>query len=369
MKHISEYRNPEVVKRLAEKIEEVSNDRLGRSQNDINCLTFMEVCGTHTMAIARFGIRQLLPKNVRLISGPGCPVCVTPNRYLDHAIAIGRLNNVILTTFGDMTRVPGSTSSLEKEKAAGRKIETVYSPLDSLDLARKNPDKEIVFLSVGFETTIPTIASTLIMAKNEGLKNFSILTSNKVVPPALAALAQGELKLNGLLLPGHVSTIIGANAYKPVVEVFKIPCSIAGFEPTDIMASILDLVEQNVSGTPKLSIDYKRVVTPEGNIKAQAAISEVFEPCDAEWRGIGIIPGSGLRVKDSLKHFDAANKFEVIVEETREDKGCICGLILQGMKNPSECPLFGKKCKPENPVGACMVSSEGTCAAWYKYER
>jgi len=358
MKYISEFRNIKAIKNLSLKIQKTSKD---------HNLTFMEVCGTHTMAIARFGIKELLPGNIKLLSGPGCPVCVTPNRYLDHAIAIGRQENVTITTFGDMMRVPGSTTSLEKEKAEGRDIRIVYSPLDALELAKKNPDKEVVFLSVGFETTVPTIASTLIMAKRDNVKNFSILTANKVVPPALEALLGGDLGLNGFILPGHVSTIIGAKAYQPVINDYKVPCSIAGFEPTDILESILDLIEQNIANEPKLSIEYTRAVTMEGNTKAQAAIYEVFEATDAEWRGVGVIPGSGLKLNKAFGNFDASTRFNVTIEETKEVKGCICGSILQGLKTPKDCPLFGSACTPENPVGACMVSSEGTCAAWFRY--
>lgn len=358
MKHITEYRDANAVKALSNRIADVAGDRQ---------LTFMEVCGTHTMAIARFGIKQLLPQGIRLLSGPGCPVCVTPNRYIDHAIALSRLKGVIITTFGDMVRIPGSTSSLEKEKAAGRDIRIVYSPIDAIETASLHPDKEIVFLSVGFETTIPTIASTLIMAKKRDIKNLSTLTANKVVPPALEALLQGDLNLDGFILPGHVSTIIGGKAYESTFEKFSVPCSIAGFEPTDIMEAILDLTEQSLSDKPELSIRYRRAVTMDGNPKALEIMNEVFEPADANWRGIGVIPGSGLKLRSTFKKFDASSKFNVTVEETLEEPDCICGTILQGLSSPNDCPLFGSKCRPESPVGACMVSSEGTCAAWYKY--
>lgn len=358
MKFLDEYRNPEAVRAIAEKIRDSSEGRR---------LKFMEVCGTHTMAITRFGIRSLLPENIRLISGPGCPVCVTPNAYVDHAIAIGRLPDTIITTFGDMMRVPGSSSSLEKEKSNGGDIRIVYSPLDALEIARSNPDKEIIFLSVGFETTTPATASCILMAKSEGLKNISFLTANKVVPPALTALLSGKLNLHGFLLPGHVSTIIGGKAYEPIVEKYRIPCSVAGFEPTDILTSILYLTEQNISGTPKLEIDYKRAVNRDGNLKAWGIVNEVFEQCDAEWRGIGTIPASGLRLKECFTAFNAAKKFDVVAERTRTEDSCICGTILQGLADPNDCPLYGKKCTPEMPVGACMVSSEGTCAAHYKY--
>lgn len=356
MKYISEFRDRRLVEALAEKIRAAAKD--------VQC-TFMEVCGTHTMAIARFGIKELLPNTIRLLSGPGCPVCVTPNSYLDHAIALSRLPKVIVATFGDMMRVPASSSSLEKEKASGRDIRIVYSPLDTIELAEKNPDKEIIFLSVGFETTVPTIASTLMMARDRSITNLSVLTANKVVPPALEALLAGKRGLDGFILPGHVSTIIGAKAYEKIIG--RIACSIAGFEPTDIMEAILNLTEHKLSGTPQLSIKYRRSVTYDGNLKAQSIMAEAFEPTDSCWRGIGTISGSGLAFKAAFERFDAAKRFDVAVEETREESGCICGSILQGLGNPDDCPLFRKRCTPENPVGACMVSGEGTCAAWYKY--
>lgn len=358
MKYVTEFRNVRAIRSLSHQIESASTGAE---------LTFMEVCGTHTMAIARFGIRQLLRENIRLLSGPGCPVCVTPNEYLDTAIALARQKNVIITTFGDMMRVPGSTSSLEKEKATGREVQIVYSPIDALDIAENNKGKEVIFLSVGFETTVPVIAVTLMMAINRGIMNFSVLTANKVVPPALEALLQNERKLDGFILPGHVSTIIGAKAYNKLVSKHHIPCCITGFEPTDILESILDLIKQNTEHKPNLQIQYKRVVTIDGNMKAQKLIKEVFRPVDANWRGIGVIKNSGLELNPSFVKFDASKKFTVKVEETREEKGCICGQILQGLASPHECPLFGGMCTPEDPVGACMVSSEGTCAAWYKY--
>lgn len=358
MKYITEYRQIDAIKALSNKIGDVASGHR---------LTFMEVCGTHTMAIARFGIKELLPPDIRLLSGPGCPVCVTPNRYIDHAIALSRLEDTTITTFGDMVRVPGSSSSLERERADGSDINIVYSPLDALDSAGLNSSKEVIFLSVGFETTIPTVASTLIMAKKRGIDNFSILSANKVVPPALEALLGGDLNLDGFILPVHVSTIIGGKVYEPVVNKYRIPSSIAGFEPTDILESILELTEQNLSDNPHLSIQYRRAVSIEGNIKAQQLINEVFEPTDAEWRGIGTIPLSGLKLRDLFKKFDASTKFGVDIEETRVETGCICGKILQGLCDPKDCPLFGNRCRPESPVGACMVSSEGTCAAWYRY--
>jgi hydrogenase expression/formation protein HypD len=268
-----------------------------------------------------------------------------------------------------MMRVPGSSSSLERERSNGRDIRVVYSPLDILDIATKNPSKEVIFLSVGFETTTPTVAATIKQVVKEGLDNISFLTANKLVPPALEALLNGKTKLDGFLLPGHVSTIIGGKAYLPIINKYKIPSSIAGFEPVDIMGAILELTKQAISGEAYLSIEYSRAVTMDGNTKAQRIMEEVFEPIDAKWRGIGVIEKSGLKIRDEYTNLDAALKFSVQVEETKEDKGCICGEILQGLKDPPECPLFGKRCTPKDPVGACMVSQEGTCAAWYKYRR
>lgn len=358
MKYISEYRNKELALALAHKIAETAGS---------HPMTFMEVCGTHTMAIARFGIRQLLPKTIRLLSGPGCPVCVTPNDYLDRAIALSRRPNTIVTTFGDMMKVPGSTSSLYREHAAGGDIRMVYSTIDALKIARENPDHSVVFLGVGFETTAPTIAASILQAEKENLKNYFVLSSNKVVPPALTALLQGDLKLDGFILPGHVSTIIGANAYHELAEKHTLAMAITGFEPTDILSGILSLVEQVATDHNELAISYRRAVNMEGNSIAIDILNNVFEPVDANWRGIGIIAGSGLKIREGYKAFDASVMIPVDVEQTIEPKGCICGNILTGTKTPRECPLFGNICTPDSPVGACMVSSEGTCAAWFKY--
>ncbi len=358
MKYISEYRDPRKARALADSIQKKAGTRE---------MTFMEVCGTHTMALARFGIRELLPKNIKLISGPGCPVCVTPNGYLDHAIALAKRDDITILTFGDMVRVPGSTSSLERERAEGCDIRVVYSTLDALELARKSPDREFVFLGVGFETTTPTIAASVMMAEREGMKNYSVLSANKVVPPALKALLTGPIKLDGFLLPGHVSAIIGAAVYRPILEGAELAGVVAGFEPLDMLEAIDELVGQIADGRPTLHTSYTRAVHEEPNKRAMGALNEVFEICDADWRGIGTIPESGLAIRDQFARFDALKRFEVEVEPTIEPKGCICGKILVGEALPSECPLFGKKCLPENPVGACMVSSEGTCAAYFKY--
>lgn len=358
MKYISEYRNREKAAAIAKAIAESAGNR---------SMTIMEVCGTHTMAIARFGLRSLLPKNINLISGPGCPVCVTPNEYLDRAIAISRLCDVITCTFGDMIKVPGSSTSLECERASGRDIRIVYSTLDALDIARKYPDKRIVFLGVGFETTSPTIAASILMAADENLQNYSVLSANKVVPPALEALLAGPARIDGFILPGHVSTVIGSDSYKRIFDLHPAACAIAGFEPLDILDAIREIAMQISSGGPRLHNSYRRAVSAEGNAKAKAVMSDVFEPCDATWRGIGTIPASGLRIRNAYSRFDAARVFDVTVERTAEPKGCRCGDILTGRIRPSDCTLFGGACTPEHPVGACMVSSEGTCAVYHRY--
>lgn len=358
MKHITEYRDREKAQALAQRIVATAGDR---------SMTFMEVCGTHTMSLARYGIRSLLPTNIRLISGPGCPVCVTPNRYLDHAVALARVPGVTLCTFGDMMKVPGSSTSLDHEHATGRDIRIVYSTLDALEITRYHPDRQVVFLGVGFETTAPTIAAAIRTAAAEDLKNFSVLTAHKVVPPALAALLAGPVELDGFLLPGHVSTIIGAKAYRPLLEHSRKGGVIAGFEPVDMLQAILELVRQKAEEMPALHTSYVRAVSEEGNLKAQALLEEIFEPCDVGWRGIGTIPASGLGIRAPYRDFDAAVRFDVEIEPEASAAGCRCGEVLTGRATPNQCPLFGKSCTPGHPVGACMVSGEGTCAASFKY--
>jgi len=361
MNYQDEFRQKELVQGLAERIRRLVSG-CGRT------MTFMEVCGTHTMAIYRFGLRSLLPPEIRLISGPGCPVCVTPNDYLDRAIAICRLPEVITVTFGDMMRVPGSTSSLLEERAKGADIRIVYSPLDAVAIAAKNRDKKVVFLGVGFETTAPTIAGSILTAKAQGLANYFVLAANKTIPiPMQVLAADPEISIDGYICPAHVSAIIGADAYKPLAENCHTPCVITGFEPADMLQGILMLAGQTLSGESRVEIQYSRVVRPEGNLKAQAMLEQMFSPCDVAWRGIGLIPGSGLRIRDEYSSFDAAKMIQVAVEPTKEHPGCSCGEILKGKMQPIECALFGNICTPESPVGACMVSSEGSCAAAYKY--
>lgn len=330
--------------------------------------TLMEVCGTHTVAIARNGIRDLMPEGLRLASGPGCPVCVTCNRDIDTVIALARIPNVTITTFGDMTRVPGSTSSLLAEQAAGRSVEIVYSPLDALAFAKAHPEREVVFVGVGFETTTPLVAMAIKRARAMGLSNFTVFAAHKNMPGALELLVgDPTLELDALILPGHVSTIIGAEPYRFLAEKYGIPGVITGFEPVDVLQGIAMLVRQLHEGRAEIEIAYARGVMPEGNPVALAAIDEVFETCTATWRGLGDIPGSGYRIRDEFANFDAVRRFEPDVEPTRDPKGCRCGDVLRARIAPNECPLFRTVCTPENPVGPCMVSSEGSCAAYYRY--
>lgn len=330
--------------------------------------TLMEVCGTHTVAIARNGIRGLMPEGVRLASGPGCPVCVTSNHDIDKVIALARVPEVTIATFGDMTRVPGSTSSLLAEQAAGRSVEIVYSPLDALRLAQENPTRQIVFVGVGFETTTPLVAMAIKRARAMGLTNFTVYGAHKNMPGALEVIINDPaLKLDALILPGHVSTIVGAEPYRFLAEKYGIPGVITGFEPVDVLQGIAMIMRQLHEGRAEIEIAYARGVMPEGNLVALAAIDEVFETCSATWRGLGEIPGSGYRIREEFSDFDAMRRFQPDVEEVREHKGCRCGDVLRGIMAPSECPLFRKVCTPENPVGPCMVSSEGSCAAYYRY--
>ncbi len=360
MKYIDEFRDKSIVKNLAGQIAGFS----GRSIN------LMEVCGTHTMAIFRSGIKQLLPKNINLISGPGCPVCVTSQSDIDCMLALASTKNTIITTFGDMLKVPGTKSSLEKERSVGCDIRPVYSPIDALEIARKNKNKEIIFLAVGFETTSPVIASVVHDCRQQKLKNFSIYCCHKLIPPAMAALLEArEIKIDGFLCPGHVSSIIGTKAYEFIAQKFKIPCVVSGFEPVDILETILMLLKQTEKKAASVEIQYKRAVHPQGNIPAQEMLKRVFLPCDADWRGLGIIPKSGLKLNPDYAAFDARTKFQIKTVKATEPKNCLCGEVLRGVKTPAQCKLFAKTCNPENPYGPCMVSSEGTCSAWYKYNR
>ena len=331
----------------------------------------MEVCGTHTVAIFRQGVRELLPDGLSLISGPGCPVCVTAVEDIEKAMEISRKENVIFTTFGDMMRVPGIKKNLSETKAEGADIRVLYSPIDALKIASENKDKKIVFFATGFETTSPSVAATLFEAEKRGISNFYIYSVHKLVPPALdALLGSGEVKIDGFILPGHVSTIIGSKPYNFITEKYLKPSVITGFEAGDILQGINMLLEQIASNRAEVEIQYKKVVREEGNPKAVALINEYFEPCDAYWRGIGTIPLSGLKLREKYKHRDINSVIKIetlFISGPQEPKGCSCGEILKGMKTPDECPLFAGVCTPESPVGACMVSTEGSCAAYYKY--
>ncbi|MDD5482346.1 MAG: hydrogenase formation protein HypD [Kiritimatiellae bacterium] len=331
----------------------------------------MEVCGTHTVTACRSGLRALLPDNLALLSGPGCPVCVTPADFIDRAILLARRPDAVIATFGDLLRVPGSLGALELEKAKGSRVRIVYSALDALELAAKNGERKVIFLAVGFETTAPGIAWVVRQAAERGVKNFSILGALKTMPAAMAALlSAGDADIDGFLCPGHVSSIIGTHPYEFIGRDYQRPCVIAGFEPLDMVLAIEMLLEQIVSGRAKVRNGYRRAVGAEGNRPARAIIAEVFAPADAEWRGLGLVPGSGLKLKKRFKNHDAETLFPGLdVPPGVDDPECLCGAILRGRAVPSACPLFGRKCTPSSPVGACMVSAEGACAAYYKYCR
>ena len=363
MKFQDEFRDRALVQNMAANIRRMA----ARLPAPVN---FMEVCGTHTMSIYQYGIRSLLPENVRLISGPGCPVCVTPIGYVDKAVACNADSTNIVTTFGDMLRVPGSRSSLMEERAKGADVRIVYSPLDAVTLAKNNPERRVIFLGVGFETTTPAIAAAILAASAAGLANFSVLASHKTIPIPMELLTSDpELGLSGYLCPAHVSTVIGGYAYKPLAENYHIPCVVTGFEPADVMQGIEMLLAQILAGESKVEIQYSRAVSWEGNPKARAVIDQVFEPCDTDWRGLGVLPGTGMAIRSEFALFDAEKVLQLDVPEAVENPACLCGEILKGKLAPFDCPLFSTVCTPESPVGACMVSSEGTCAAAYKYGR
>ena len=357
MKYVDEYRKKELILSIAEKLKAISTQEL----------VLMEVCGGHTMAIHRFGLHSLLPSNIHLISGPGCPVCVSGQHFIDTAMAYSKLPGVIITTYGDLIRVPGSYTSLEKERANGSDIRIVYSVLESLDIAKNNPEKKVVFLGIGFETTAPATAAAILQAKQENILNFFVLSAHKVMPPVMKALVEEGVKIDGFIAPGHVSAITGTAIFDELASECGLGVVVSGFEPVDMMQAILMLVMQIESGKQRVEVQYQRVVHPEGNKTAQRMLEEVFELRDDQWRGLGMIPKSGLKIREELKAFDAEVQFDVEIPASTEPKGCICGQILRGLKTPIDCPLFGKKCTPSDPIGACMVSGEGTCATYYKY--
>jgi len=356
------YSDPAAMAGLLEELRREA-DRLRRR------VTLMEVCGTHTHSVAGAGLRRLMPDRVRLISGPGCPVCVTPVDYLDRALALAALPDIVICTFGDLMRVPSSTINLERARAEGARIEIVYSPRDALELARSNPDQRVIFLAVGFETTVPTIAGALAEAEAEGVSNFMILPGNKTMPQVMRVLVDDpELEVDGFLLPGHVSVITGWKLFEFLTEDFGVSGVVAGFMPTDVAQGVIALVRQAADGRHEIENVYGRAVTAEGNTHARDLVDRFFEPSDEVWRGFGAVPGSGLGLRREYDHRNAA-LIQVAVPRPAEPVGCRCGDVLRGVIDPPECPLFDAGCDPDSAIGACMVSSEGTCAAWYRHER
>lgn len=357
MRYIDEYRDPGVLRGQLEEI-----GRFGFHAS------FMEVCGTHTMAISRAGLRPLLAERVDLVSGPGCPVCVTSEADIGRAIALAGREGVTLATFGDMMRVPGPRGTLSEAASQGAAVKVVYSPLEALRMAREDPGRKVVFLGVGFETTAPAVAASVMTAKRDGVGNYFVLSLHKLVPPALRALVEmKDFSIDGFLLPGHVSSIIGSRAYAFLAEEYGIPCVIAGFEAADILRAVSLLMKMKREGSPSVVIEYSRAVKPEGNPKAREIMERVFEPADAEWRGLGTIPASGLVMREEFQAHDAGT-WEVDVPALPRDSGCRCGDVLCGKIKPMGCPLFARVCTPESPVGPCMVSTEGTCASYYLYD-
>ena len=362
MKYVDEFRNKKLIEKLVKKI---------KTATPTDKINIMEVCGTHTQSFFRFGLDKLLPANLKLIAGPGCPVCVSPQEYIDQAIQLAQDEGNLILTFGDMLRIPGTKSTLEKERAKKGNVRIIYSALDSLSFAYRNPGKNVIFLAVGFETTAPTIALSIIQARKENLKNLFFFSSLKLIPPAMDYLVQDKrLKLSGFLCPGHVSCIIGTKSYAFIPRRYKIGCCIAGFEPLDVLEGIYFLMQQIVNHKPCVQNQYMRAVNAQGNLKAQKIISRVFKITDASWRGLGRIPKSGLKIKNEFQRFDAEKNFSFCHEPratSHEPRKCRCGDILKGLISPADCPLFSKICRTDHPIGPCMVSHEGACNAHYRY--
>lgn len=357
MNFIDEFRNESFVKSLLAEIHKIS----GRP------IRIMEVCGGHTMAIRRYGIHTMLPSNIELLSGPGCPVCVTDQRYIDLAIEYAKRKEIILLTYGDLLRVPGTRSSLENERAKGADVRIIYSTTQALEIANENPEKKIVFAAIGFETTTPGTAIAILEAEKEKLDNFFIISAHKLMPPPMSALIEEGIPIDGYIGPGHVCAIAGSKIFSSLAEKYNIPIVISGFEPVDLLQSVLFLTQMINKDKSGVKIQYSRLVSEEGNLKAQQMINEIFDTCDQHWRGIGSIPKSGLCLNNKYSKYDAEKQIPVNVETGPEPKGCLCGQILKGLKKPGDCPLFEKTCTPSNPVGACMVSTEGSCNAYYSY--
>ncbi|MBN1934702.1 MAG: hydrogenase formation protein HypD [Anaerolineae bacterium] len=363
MKYVDEFRDPALARRVLDEIVPIS----------AKPVQLMEFCGGHTHAIFKYGLRQLLPPTVRLRSGPGCPVCVTSAADIERTIALARVPGAILTTFGDMIRVPGANGSLQDAKTQGADVRVVYSPLDALNIAQDNPGRPVIFLGVGFETTAPVVGATLLQAEAQGVANFYVLSLHKLTPPAMRAILDaGQVRLDGVIGPGHVTTIVGSEEWRFLPQEYGIPCAVAGFEPLDILRAIAALVRMCKAGRPAVINAYGRSVQAAGNSAAQQVLAQVFEVNEAEWRGLGVIPASGLTLRDAFAHRDATRVFERYlvfkknqVSETAQ--GCRCGDVLRAAIESDECPLFRRVCSPHNPVGPCMVSSEGACAAYYRY--
>jgi hydrogenase expression/formation protein HypD len=367
---LSKFRDAGLARELLDTVQVLA----GRLANAGRQLRLMEVCGTHTMAIAKSGLASILPPNIQLISGPGCPVCVTANHDIDRAVALTRLKDgekVTVVSFGDMLRVPGSSSSLARQRAEGAGVEVVYSPLDALKMAAEDPSTHFVFVAVGFETTAPLTAATIQRAASLELTNFSVLAIHKRVPPALEVLAtDADVRLDGLLLPGHVGTILGLAPFDFLAQRFNIPAVVCGFEPVDILLAITMLLLQLIDGHAKVESAYNRAVHVNGNPQARAALDAVFTRCDATWRGLGQIVDSGLQLRSNYRRFDTGERFslETLTEPELQTQGCCCGEVLRGVLTPDGCSLYGQVCTPDNPVGPCMVSSEGSCAAAFRYQ-
>jgi len=360
MKHVSEYRNAELVQGMLKELREIATQPW----------VVMEICGGQTHSFVRHGIDQMLPDTLTLVHGPGCPVCVTSLELIDKAIAIASRPGVIFTSYGDMLRVPGTARDLLSVRAAGGDVRVVYSPLDAVKIAQQNPDKEVVFFAIGFETTAPPNAMSAVQAKSLGLENFSLLVSQVRVPPAMhAILGSRKNRVQGFLAAGHVCSVMGYWEYPPIAEAYGVPIAVTGFEPIDLVQGLLDVVGMLERGEVAVQNSYARAVTFEGNQPAQRLLDDVFETCDRAWRGIGVIPESGWKLKPAYAGFDAEERFDVGSIQSRESPLCIAGEILQGLKIPSQCPAFGNLCTPEHPLGATMVSSEGACAAYYRYRR
>jgi hydrogenase expression/formation protein HypD len=334
-------------------------------------VAFMEVCGTHTTSAFRCGLPSVMPANIRLISGPGCPVCVTAQSDIDRLIDLGSRHDAILCTYGDMLRVPGRNGTLEQARIHGHRVDVVYSSMDAVKTARKEPDRQVVFAAVGFETTAPATAAAVCEAQRLNLKNFTVLASHKRIIPAMRALLSSDPTpgISGFLCPGHVSVIIGSQVYQIIVDKFSVSCVIGGFEPAQLIAALTCLTELVLNNRTELVNQYPQAVHPKGNRWALALLGQIFEPGDARWRGMGVIPDSGLVLRREYERFDAARRFDLAESEDHEPPGCICGKVISGSALPVECKLFGRACTPVSPIGPCMVSSEGTCSAWFKYGR